>query len=76
MTVGNEIKYPMKVGKVHGRTEVFKMIEGEPHFPEFGKKNKIKKKTMQASRRCYVCLVSCDIQFTHVSRCLIYIVQT
>jgi len=29
------------VGKVHGRTEVIKMINDVPHYPEAGKKGKV-----------------------------------
>jgi len=30
------------IGTVHGRTEVLKIIDDVPHFPEPGKKGKIK----------------------------------
>jgi len=32
----------LMIGKVHGRTEIIKMIDDVPHFPEEGKKGKIK----------------------------------
>jgi len=32
----------LKIGTVHGREEALKIIEGVPHFPEIGKKGKIK----------------------------------
>ena len=32
----------LKIGKVHGRTEIIKMIDDVPHYPEEGKKGKIK----------------------------------
>jgi len=32
----------LKIGKVHGYTTILKIIDGIPHYPEEGKKGKIK----------------------------------